>query len=245
MQNIIKVEKLNKSFKNKKVIEDITFSVKKGSVFGFFGPNGAGKTTTLRIILGLIKADSGEALVFNNSFDNLIEKKQKIGVVLENSGSYESLTAYENLKFYSKIYKIENIEKKIKEVLDIVDLTESKNKKVGEFSTGMKKKLSLARALLSDPEVLFLDEPTTGLDPLAQRDFRELILYLSKNKKVTIFLNTHNLLEAEKICDEIAIIYNKKIKLKGKLKTLLKQKKAKTLEEIYLKTIPSKHKFGV
>ena len=236
-ENIIEVKNLSKAFKENKVLDDISFNVKKGDVYGFFGRNGAGKTTTIRVILDLLQKDQGTVKVFNEDY-GLSKKARKLtGVLLENNGTYEMMSAYENLRYYAKLYDLPNYEKRIQEVLDLVDLKNKKNILIAKFSTGMKKKIGLARALLHNPKLLILDEPTTGLDPEAQMDFRELIKTLSKEKEITVMINTHNLDEAQKICNRIAILHEGKIKLEGELTKILKENKTKSLEEVYLKTV--------
>lgn len=229
----IEVKNLSKSFKSKLVLDNISFNVQQGSITGFFGPNGAGKTTTMRIILGLLYPNSGYTKVFGEDVDKSSDIRNKIGVLLEQNGMSDRLTAYENLNYYADIYNIKNKQEKINSLLQQMDLYERKNEKIGTFSTGMKKKLGLARALLNDPKILFLDEPTVGLDPDAQKEFRDLILDLSKQKKLTVLLNTHNLNEAQKVCTDIIIINNTKIRYSGNLKQTLQKYKTRDLEKVY------------
>lgn len=241
-ENIIEVKNLSKSFKENKVLNDISFNVKKGDIYGFFGRNGAGKTTTIRIILDLLNKDKGTVRVFGEDY-GLSKKARKLtGVLLENNGTYEMMSAYENLRYYAKLYDLKNYEQKIQEVLKLVDLENKKNVLIAKFSTGMKKKIGLARALLHNPKLLILDEPTTGLDPEAQMDFRELIKKLSKENQITVMINTHNLDEAQKICNKIAILHEGKIKLEGELSKILKDNKTDSLEKIYLKTVRGEDK---
>lgn len=237
MEEIVKLRNLSKKFGDFQVLKDVSFTVEKGSVFGFLGKNGSGKTTTMRLILDLLKADKGSIEVYGTNFGLSKEIRKKTGVLLEKNGMHEALSAYQNLEYYCHLYDIQNTKQRINEVLEIVDLKGKENVLVGKFSTGMNKKLGLARALLHDPEILFLDEPTTGLDPEAQLDFRELISNLSKKKSLTVFLNTHNLAEAEKICSHIAILKDGTVKKTGKLSDLKKEFSSSTLEELYFKII--------
>ena len=214
------------------MLDCISFEVKEGEIFGYLGPNGAGKTTTMRIILGLLKPKSGNALVFGEDLGSNDNLRRRVGILLENDGLYEGLSAYENLDYYSQLYGISDRGEKIKNLLDFVGLSDRKDDKVGTFSMGMKRKLGLARAIIHDPEVLFLDEPSSGLDPEAQRMVRDLILQLSKEKR-TIFLNSHDLDEVQKICSKIAILHGGTIKAYDKVENL-RNKFSKPIFEITL-----------
>ena len=212
---MIEVQNLTKEFNGKTVLNGISFEVKEGEIFGYLGPNGAGKTTTMRIILGLLKPTSGNALVFGQNLGENEGLRNKVGVLLENDGVYDQLSAYENLGYYAQLYGIsDGVERKrrIGELLDFVRLSDRKNDKVGTFSKGMKRKLGLARAIIHDPDVLFLDEPSSGLDPEAQRMVRDLILRLATEEKRTVFLNSHDLDEVQRVCTKIAILQSGKIK---------------------------------
>jgi ABC-2 type transport system ATP-binding protein len=207
---VIDVENLTKKFGNLTAVEDLTLHVDEGEVFGFLGPNGAGKTTTIRMLCCLISKTSGKASI--GGYD--IAKKRDhqkirrmIGLLTENVGLYEELSAYDNLDFYGRFYTLDEQKRKeqIEYFLKMLGLWEKRNDAVGTFSKGMKQKLAIARALIHDPQVLFLDEPTASLDPEASKTVRDFILELKKEKR-TIFLNTHLLDEAEKICDRVAIL---------------------------------------
>jgi ABC-2 type transport system ATP-binding protein len=204
---VIDVRQITKHFNGSRVLDGVSFSVTKGEVFGFLGPNGAGKTTTLRILLGLIRPDSGEALVLGASLDAADQVRSRVGVLFENNGLVERFSARENLQFYADLYGIENPGKKVEELLVFTGLLERGNDLVGTFSTGMKRKLGLARAILHDPEILFLDEPSSGLDPEGQRMVHDLILGLSGKRSMTIFLNSHNLDEVSRVCSKVAILH--------------------------------------
>lgn len=209
--NVIEIKNLTKKFGDKVVLNGINFDVAEGEVFGYLGPNGAGKTTTMRIILGLLNPTSGEALVMGRNLAEDDEARGRIGVVLENDGLYEDQTAYDNLDYYAQLYDVSKRKERIEELLKFVGLYDLRYEKVGAFSKGMKRKLAIARALVHDPEILFLDEPSAGLDPEAQRMVRELIVNLSKESGKTIFLNSHNLDEVQRICDRTAILHRGKI----------------------------------
>ena len=211
---MIEVEGLTKKFNERSVLNGISFQVKEGEVFGYLGPNGAGKTTTMRIILGLLKPTAGKVLVWGQNLGENEGLRTKVGVLLEYDGLYERISAYENLNYYAQLYGLSKSkrEQKIKNLLEFVGLSDRKNDKVGKFSKGMKRKLALARAIIHEPSVLFLDEPSAGLDPEAQKMVRDLILRLSGEERITIFLNSHDLDEVQRICSKIAILQRGEIK---------------------------------
>ena len=207
---MIDTENLTKKFGELIAVDNLTLHVDDGEVFGFLGPNGAGKTTTVRMLCCLISKTSGNATVggyqIGNKEDSLKIRKI-IGLVPDNVGLSENLTAYDNLDFYGKIYDCSESQRKesIKRFLEMLGLWDKRNVLAGTFSKGMKQKLAIARALIHDPQVVFMDEPTANLDPEAAKTVRDFILQLKKEKK-TIFLNTHNLDEAQRICDRVAIM---------------------------------------
>jgi ABC-2 type transport system ATP-binding protein len=210
---MIETENLTRKFGNLTAVDNVTFKVNQGEIFGFLGPNGAGKTTTVRMLCCLISKTSGQARIGDYEVGNKsdsIRIRKLIGFVSDNVGLYESLTAYENLDYYGKLYKCPEPRRKenIERFLKLLGLWEKKDAAAGTFSKGMKQKLAIARALIHDPEVLFMDEPTANLDPESAKTVREFILQLKKEKK-TIFLNTHNLDEAQRICDRIGILNTK------------------------------------
>jgi ABC-2 type transport system ATP-binding protein len=210
---LIETENLTKKFDAVTAVDGVTFRVEEGEVFGFLGPNGAGKTTTVRMLCCLISKTSGEAQVggyeVGNDTDSLKIRKM-IGLVPDNVGLYEALSAYKNLDIYGRLYGCTEAQRKenIQRFLVMLGLWEKKNDAAGTFSKGMKQKLAIARALIHDPQVLFMDEPTANLDPESAKTVRDFILELKKQKR-TIFLNTHNLDEAQRICDRIAILNTK------------------------------------
>lgn len=211
--SMIDVENLTKKFGDITAVDGLSFHVDEGEVFGLLGPNGAGKTTTIRILCGLISRTSGEAKIadyeIGNDADSLKIRKM-IGLVPDNVGLYEELSAYENLDYYGKLYECTEQERKenIEYFLKMLGLWDQRNQSVGDFSKGMKQKMAVARALIHNPELLFLDEPTANLDPESSRVVRDFILKLKKEGK-TIFFNTHNLDEAQRICDRIGILKTK------------------------------------
>jgi ABC-2 type transport system ATP-binding protein len=210
MKLMIDTENLTRKFGNLTAVDNLTLHVDDGEVFGFLGPNGAGKTTTVRMLCCLIGKTSGNAKVAGydiNDQQDALKIRQLIGFVPDNVGLYEDLTALENLDYYGKLYKVPEAHRKenIQHFLEMLGLWEKRNVAAGTFSKGMKQKLALARALIHDPKLLFMDEPTANLDPESAKTVREFIIQLKSEKK-TIFLNTHNLDEAQRICDRIGIL---------------------------------------
>jgi len=205
---VIEARGLAKAFGGREVLRDVSFSVGAGEVFGLLGPNGAGKTTTMRLFLGLLRPGAGEALVFGAPLADRPDLRRRVGVLLEQSGMSDRLTARENLAFYGALHGVGR--DAIDDRLAHAGLLERADEQVGTFSTGMKRRLGLVRATMHDPEVLFLDEPTIGLDPVGAREFRNVILNLQSEKK-TILLTTHYMFEADALCDRIAVINHGKI----------------------------------
>lgn len=207
---MIETENLTRRFGGLTAVDNATFRVDRGEIFGFLGPNGAGKTTTVRMLCCLISKTSGTARVGDydiGSPESALEVRKMVGLVGENVGLYENLTAYENLDYFGTLYRQTDSQRKSsnERFLRLLGLWEKKDVLVGSFSKGMKQKLAIARALIHDPEILFLDEPTANLDPESAKAVREFVLELKKEKK-TIFLNTHNLDEAQRVCDRVGIL---------------------------------------
>jgi ABC-2 type transport system ATP-binding protein len=210
---LIETENLTRKFGDLIAVDAVTFRVEEGEVFGFLGPNGAGKTTTVRMLCCLISKTSGKASIGDYDVgkdSDALKIRKLIGLVPDNIGLYDDLSAYDNLDFYGKLYDCTEAQRKenIQRFLTMLGLWEKKDVAVGTFSKGMKQKLGIACALVHDPKVLFMDEPTANLDPESAKTVRDFILDLKKEKR-TIFLNTHNLDEAQKICDKIAILNTK------------------------------------
>ena len=219
VSDIIKTENLSKIFLKKdievKAVEDLSISVKEGSITAVLGPNGAGKTTMMRILAGILKPTSGTCWLKGvNVIDNPNESRSYIGFLPEDHNLYVRLTAFENIKFFAQLYG--NYDKKqIRDLLDIVELRDWIDRKVGTFSKGMTQKVALACSLAHYPSVALLDEPTSALDPDMQKTVRQLIQKLAKDLKMTFFIATHNLPEAEKLADQIIIINNGKLQISG------------------------------
>ena len=214
---MIDVEGLTRKFDDLLAVDQVTLSVDEGEVFGFLGPNGAGKTTTVRMLCCLISKTSGAARIGEYDIGSASDQpsiRRMIGLVPDNVGLYEELSAYKNLDYYGRYHKVDETKRRerIEYFLKLLGLWEKRDVAAGAFSKGMKQKLSIARALIHDPQVLFLDEPTANLDPEASKTVRDFILDLKREKK-TIFLNTHNLDEAQKICDRIGILNTKLVAL--------------------------------
>lgn len=202
---IIETKNLTKEFKNFKAVNSINLKVKKGRVYGFLGPNGAGKSTTIRMLLGLIKPTKGQVKIFGKDFKkNRMDILRNVGSMVEAPSYYGNLTAYENLEVTAKLLELDY--KYIDGVLDIVKLSEWKDRQVNKFSLGMKQRLGIAQALIAKPELLILDEPTNGLDPLGIHEIRELIKELPKHYNMTVIISSHNLSEIELMADDIGII---------------------------------------
>ena len=211
---IIEVQNLTKMFGKFTAVEDISFSVKKGEIFGLLGPNGAGKSTTLRMLSTLSRPTKGTATI--GGYDTVkhdMEVRKLIGIVSEKMIIYNRLTAKENLWFFGSLFNIpkDTLNKRIDELLELVQLTKWKNAQVGTFSTGMRQRMNVVRALLNMPKVLFLDEPTLGLDPQSSVEIRDFIKKLNQEQGTTVIITTHMMVDADLLCDRIAIVDHGKI----------------------------------
>ena len=201
---MIVVKNVTKKFGQKVALEEISFEVNKGEIFGFLGPSGSGKTTMIKILTGQLNADSGQTELLGKVSEKLTPADlEQIGLVSDTSGFYEKLSLYKNLQAYAKLYGKPNA--RVDEVLKQVDLYDSKNLTAEKLSTGMKQRMFLARALINKPQVLFLDEPTSGLDPTTSKKIHELLLDLKK-AGTTIFLTTHDMNEATLLCDRLSLL---------------------------------------
>jgi ABC-2 type transport system ATP-binding protein len=222
----VRTEHLSCHFGAIRAVDDLSLEIPKGIIFGFLGPNGSGKTTTIRLLLGLLEPNQGRACVLG--FDTQTQSEQirhASGALLEHSGLYERLSADDNLQFYGRIYRMERskLESRIKELLTHFGLWERRHERVGTWSRGMKQKVAIARALLHRPSLIFLDEPTAGLDPVAAASLREDIAALVEAGDATVFLNTHNLPEAEKLCSQVGVIRNGRLLSVGSLEQLRRE----------------------
>jgi ABC-2 type transport system ATP-binding protein len=215
----IRTVHLTRDFKSVRAVDDLTMEVPAGMVFGFLGPNGSGKTTTINLLLGLLEPTAGSAEVLGFDTRSLAaEIRDGAGALLEFSGLYERLSAADNLEFYGRVWKMPARERKAraKELLDHIGLWDRRNEKVGKWSRGMKQKLAATRAIFHRPALLFLDEPTAGLDPVAAATLHQDIASLASREHVTVFLTTHNLAEAEKLCGKVGVINRGKLVALGR-----------------------------
>lgn len=205
----IRTQQLTRTFGAVRAVDGLTMEVPTGIMFGFLGPNGSGKTTTIRLLLGLLESDSGNAQVLGYDTRTQAEQiRQYSGALLEHNGIYERLSAADNLEFYGRVWRIPPADRRarIKELLTHLGLWERRNELAGNWSRGMKQKLAIARTLLHRPSLVFLDEPTAGLDPVAAAALHEDLTSLVAREGVTVFLTTHNLAEAEKLCQQVGVI---------------------------------------
>lgn len=209
MNPIIRTEQLTRHFGSVRAVDGISIEVPAGIVFGFLGPNGAGKTTTIRLLLSLLEPTEGRAEVFGLDTRTAGDQiREKCGALLEHTGLYERLTAEDNLEFYGRVWHMDTAQRqaRAKELLQGFGLYDRRRDNVGTWSRGMKQKLAVARVLFHHPQLVFLDEPTAGLDPVAAAALREDLQNLVSRHGVTVFLTTHNLAEAEKLCNQVAVV---------------------------------------
>jgi ABC-2 type transport system ATP-binding protein len=237
MDSII-VEHLCKNFGEIKAVDDISFDVKEGEIFAFLGPNGAGKTTTIKMLTTLLDPSSGK-LALNGADPQIDEDRvrEDFGIVFQDPSLDEELTAYENMEFHGVLYHIPKDlrEKRIEELLKFVELWDRKDHIVKTFSGGMRRRLEIARGLLHHPKILFLDEPTTGLDPQTRNHIWSYIVELSKDENITVFFTTHYIEEAEKIAQRVAIMDHGKILTIDTPKDIMRNTKTKNLEDAFIK----------
>ena len=235
---VIEINNLSKMYKNILAVKNINFKISKGSIIGLLGPNGCGKSTTIGMMLGLIKPTSGEVLINNKNIEkdrtDLLQKMNFISPYIELP---KKLTIEENLKVYGRMYGVKNLKDKIAELMEKLNLVEFKKRKTGELSSGQKNRVSLAKALINDPEILLLDEPTASLDPDVGDYVRGIIENFASNNKKTILIASHNMNEVERLCDEVLMMKNGKIIDKGKSVDLIKKHGRKNLEEVFLKIV--------
>lgn len=242
-QNIIETEGLTKKYGHQTAVNHLTLQIQEGEVFGFLGPNGAGKTTTLLMFLGLTEPTSGKVRVME--FDPTREPfhvKEKVGYLSENVGFYDDMDARQNLRYIARLNRIPDqvSAKRIDELLELVGLIEEAKKKVGTYSKGMRQRLGIAEVLVKEPKLIFLDEPTIGLDPDGTNRMLDLIHSLSREKNMTIFLSSHLLDQVQRICDRVGIMIKGGLVALGPIEELARKKlgvdkEHYTLEEIYMK----------
>jgi len=226
---VVVAEGLTKRFNGVVAVDNVSFKVYEGEIFGFLGPNGAGKTTTVRMLTGILPPDSGRAFVLGfNVLEKPLDVKKRIGVVPEDSNVYLDLTVWDNMMFMAELYNVPKgvRESRVRELLELMNLLERKNVKAKKLSKGLRQRLLICMALIHRPTLLFLDEPTSGLDVQSAKQIRDMLRKLNRDEGVTVFLTTHNMWEAEELCDRIAIINN------GRLASISTPEK---LKEAYMK----------
>jgi len=237
---MIEVNDLSKQYRNTLAVKNLSFKIRKNTIVGLLGPNGCGKTTTIGMILGLIKPSSGTVFINEKNIENennrtkILEKVNFISPYVELP---KKLTVEENLKVYGKMYGVNNLEKKISDLMEQLNLFEFKKRKTGELSSGQKNRVSLAKALINDPEILLLDEPTASLDPDVGDYIRTYIETFASKQGATILLASHNMNEVERLCNEVMMMKNGKIIDKGTCNSLINKHGRKNLEETFLKIV--------
>ena len=236
----IEIKNLNKQYNNILAVKNINFKINRGSIVGLLGPNGCGKTTTIGMMLGLIKPTSGTVFINGQNIENennrtkILEKVNFISPYVELP---KKLTVEENLKVYGKMYGVNNLQNKILDLMQQLNLLEFKKRKTGELSSGQKNRVSLAKALINEPEILLLDEPTASLDPDVGDYIRTYIESFASNKGTTILLASHNMSEVERLCNEVMMMKNGSIIDKGTCNSLINKHGRKNLEETFLKIV--------
>ena len=241
MEKLVEVKSINKFFGKKQVLKNVSFNICEGQILGFIGPNGAGKTTTIKLLLGLQKIDSGNVLINGFDVEKDFEKAiLRVGAIVENPDYYMYLTGRKNLEMISSLYK-DISKERIDEIIKIVGLENRINDKVKNYSLGMRQRLGIAAALIHNPNVLVLDEPTNGLDPEGIKDLKELLVKLAKKEKMGVLVSSHNLLDLESFCTDVCLIKNgeiitsasmEEIKNAGKSSYLIKLENTKNLKGI-------------
>jgi ABC-2 type transport system ATP-binding protein len=241
---VVELKHVTKVIKGKKIIDDLSFTIEEGEVFGFLGPNGAGKTTTIRMMVGLMGITSGEILICGKNVEKEFEDAlQHIGGIVENPELYKFLTGYQNLMQYARM--VNGVSKhKINEVVEFVGLKERIHDKVKTYSLGMRQRLGLAQSLLHDPKVMILDEPTNGLDPAGIREIRDHLKKLTKEKGMSVIVSSHLLSEMEMMCDRIAIIQHGKLVDIQKVHDFQQESKQKYFFEVELKSVEGVKNFN-
>lgn len=241
---MIDTENLTRKFGNLTAVNNLNLHIDKGEVFGFLGPNGAGKTTTIRMLACLIAPTSGTATIAGyNIQQDPLKVRQSVGILTENPSLYERLTALENMDFFAQAYGLNDPterRRRIQELLEFFHLWERRNDKVAGFSKGMKQKLAIVRAIVHKPPVLFLDEPTAGLDPESAKEIRDMMAELSRREKSTILLSTHLLVDAERLCSRVLIMNRGNVLLVGTPDELRQKINVKSIVEVSLKQVTPK-----
>mgnify|MGYP003952104387 FL=1 len=236
----IEIKNLNKDYNNIRAVKNINFKINKGSIVGLLGPNGCGKTTTIGMMLGLIKPTSGTVFINGKNIEsenNRTKILEKVNFISPYVELPKKLTVEENLKVYGKLYGVNNLQDKISNLMKELNLLEFKKRKTGELSSGQKNRVSLAKALINDPEILLLDEPTASLDPDVGDYIRTYLEIFASKKETTILLASHNMNEVERLCNEVMMMKNGTIIDKGTCSSLINKHGRKNLEETFLKIV--------
>ena len=237
----IQINNLSKEYKKSFAVKNINFKISKGTTIGLLGPNGCGKSTTIGMLLGLVKPTKGEVIINGlNMEKNRTQLLQKMNFISPYIELPKKLSIEENLKVYGSMYGVKNLKEKIDELMNILNLTEFKKRKTGELSSGQKNRVSLAKALINDPEILLLDEPTASLDPDVGDYVRGIIEKFSSDKQKTILIASHNMSEVERLCDEVLMMKKGEIIDRGKSKDLISRHGRKNLEDFFLKIVREK-----
>tara|TARA_B110000014_G_scaffold236132_1_gene201172 strand:+ start:20 stop:748 length:729 start_codon:yes stop_codon:yes gene_type:complete len=238
---VIEINNLNKKYSDALAVKNINLKINKGSIIGLLGPNGCGKSTTIGMMLGLIKPTSGKVLINNQNIENnrtdLLQKMNFISPYIELP---KKLTIEENLKVYGRMYGVKNLNEKIIDLMEKLNLIDLKKRKTGELSSGQKNRVSLAKALINDPDILLLDEPTASLDPDVGDYVRSIIEKFSENEKKTILIASHNMDEVERLCDGVLMMKKGEIIDQGRSVELISRHGRKNLEEVFLKIVREK-----
>jgi len=234
MANVVEAVNLSKKYGNVYGVKDLNFGIEEGSIYGFIGPNGAGKTTTIALLTGILEPTEGIVLLYGKPLkQNMMELKKRIGVVPDNPYVYNHMSAVEYLAFFADLYDVEKKQERIEELLSYFNLMEHRDKQLRKYSKGMKQKINIARALVHDPDLLFLDEPIQGLDPTGVKEVRDVILG-EKKKGKTVFISSHILSEMDKFCDQVGIINKGSLVMSGSMDKLKKSIKSGIELEIEL-----------
>jgi ABC-2 type transport system ATP-binding protein len=238
----IEISNLSKKYKNTLAVKSLNFKINKGKIIGLLGPNGCGKSTTIGMILGLIKPTTGNVMINGQDMEkNRTDLLQKMNFISPYIELPKKLTIQENLQVYGRMYGVKNLDNKIYETIEILNLKNFRNRKTGELSSGQKNRVSLAKALINDPEILLLDEPTASLDPDVGDYVRGIIENFSSSKQKTILIASHNMDEVERLCDEVMMMKNGEIIDKGKSIDLISKHGRKNLEEFFMKIVREKN----
>ena len=245
MLNLVEVKNLKKIYGSKEAVKDISFNIKKDEILGLLGPNGSGKTTTIGMLLGLLKPTNGEVLIDGKKIEeNRIEILKKINFISPYIELPKKLTVKQNLIVYGKLYNVLNINKRIEYLVEKLRLSELLNRVTGELSSGQKNRVSLAKALINNPSVLFLDEPTASLDPEIGDFVRTFLENYKREKKISILLASHNMNEVTRLCKSILMMKDGIIIDKGNPEELIKKHGRKNLEEVFLKLSRNKNEYN-